>query len=482
MESESTIGDYRVLRTLGSGTTCKVKLAQNIHNGEYYAIKIVKKAHFAEKPNLETKIYREISLMRMADHPHIIKLHDVLESSRHIYIVLEYAPNGELFDYLVKNKCFTEDVAIDIFRQIIYALEYLHQHNICHRDLKPENILLDKNNRIKLADFGFARWMREGVAITSCGSPHYAAPEVIRGLEYDGKAADIWSAGVILFALLAGYLPFDDHSIHNLLQKVKRGKFTMPSDFHPDAKDLISKMMTVDVNQRITIDGIKNHPAFLYGLPRVYVIPTPIPLLNLQEPMNISCLNPKILQTLSRIGITKEECVENLQAEGSNQIKEFVDLMLQNNHLDDLPWDKAITELPDRDDLSGFGDGEIIIDNLPMTNSTMMSFSEVPRSLAIHASWLPMTPQIDYSNSEVFGPTLLPLSTVMCEIQKLLVSVLIPFFHPNDMVIIGKYEDNTFIRFEAEITESGLMLTVKTLGQTAAVGALLYEKITEFLQ
>lgn len=201
--SEARIGDYKILRKLGSGTTCKVKLAQQESTGEYYAIKIVKKSHFAEKPNLESKIYREISLMRMADHPHIIKLHDVLESTRHIYIVLEYAPNGELFDFLVKSKCFTEDVAIDMFRQIIYAVEYLHQHKICHRDLKPENILLDKNNRIKIADFGFARWMREGVAITSCGSPHYAAPEVIRGFTYDGCAADIWSAGVILFALLA---------------------------------------------------------------------------------------------------------------------------------------------------------------------------------------------------------------------------------------------------------------------------------------
>ena len=199
----SSIGDYKVIRTLGSGTTCKVKLAQNTQDGEYYAIKIVKKSHFAEKPNLEMKIYREIALMRMADHPHIIKLHDVLESSRHIHIVLEYASGGELFDYLVKSRCLRQDVAMEMFRQIIYALEYLHQNNICHRDLKPENILLDKNNRIKIADFGFARWMKQGLAVTSCGSPHYAAPEVVRGITYDGCAADIWSAGVILFALLA---------------------------------------------------------------------------------------------------------------------------------------------------------------------------------------------------------------------------------------------------------------------------------------
>ena len=199
----SEIGDYTVIKTLGVGTTGKVKLAQHKVTNQLVAIKIIKKANFLVKPNLEFKIQREIALMRLLDHPHILKLLDVFESERHLHLVLEYAENGELFDYLVRSQSLREDQALDIFRQLIYGLDYLHAHNICHRDLKPENILLDSNMHIKIGDFGFARWMRENIAETSCGSPHYAAPEVIKGNPYDGLAADLWSAGVILYALLA---------------------------------------------------------------------------------------------------------------------------------------------------------------------------------------------------------------------------------------------------------------------------------------
>ena len=199
----SRIGDYNLLQTLGTGTTGKVKLARHMKTNELVAIKIIKKSSFETKPNLQGKIHREIALMKLLDHPHILKLIDVLEGAHHLHLVLEYAEQGELFDFLVRSQSLKEDVAMDIFRQLIYGLDYLHSHSICHRDLKPENILLDNFGHIKIADFGFARWMKENIADTSCGSPHYAAPEVIRGHPYDGCAADIWSAGVILFALLA---------------------------------------------------------------------------------------------------------------------------------------------------------------------------------------------------------------------------------------------------------------------------------------
>ena len=207
-KGKNQIGQYNILKTLGVGTTGKVKLGQHQNTGELVAIKIIKKIDFEIKPNLEKKIQREIALMRLLDHPHIIKLIDVYESERHLDLVLEYAPNGELFDFLVRSQYFREDQALDIFRQLIYALDYLHAHNICHRDLKPENILLDDSNHIKICDFGFARWMKENIAETSCGSPHYAAPEVVKGHPYDGLAADIWSAGVILYALLAVCIHF----------------------------------------------------------------------------------------------------------------------------------------------------------------------------------------------------------------------------------------------------------------------------------
>jgi BR serine/threonine kinase len=201
--SAPLIGDYRVVRTLGAGTTSKVKLAEHISTGRRVAIKVVKKSDFAHRPSFQQKIEREIALMRLLDHPQILKLIDVFDSPRHLHLVLEYAEHGELFDFLVSSRSLHESIALDIFRQLIYGLEYLHSRSICHRDLKPENILLDGDGRIRIADFGFARWMRTKIADTPCGSPHYAAPEVIRGQPYDGCAADIWSAGVILFALLA---------------------------------------------------------------------------------------------------------------------------------------------------------------------------------------------------------------------------------------------------------------------------------------
>ena len=197
------LGPYVLTKYLGQGTTGKVKLAINTENQQQVAIKIISKESFQERPNLQSKIQREIALMRLVDHPHLLKLVDVLESPRHLYIVLEYAESGELFDYLVQRNSLDPDTAMGFFRQIIYGLEYLHSLGICHRDLKPENILLDSNLNVKIADFGFARFVKSHIAETACGSPHYAAPEVIKGQQYDGRSADVWSCGVILYALLA---------------------------------------------------------------------------------------------------------------------------------------------------------------------------------------------------------------------------------------------------------------------------------------
>ena len=197
------VGNYILGQSLGEGMTGKVKLAVHKDTGKQFAIKIINKSQFDVKPDLQRKIHREIALMRLLDHPHILKLEEVCESPRHLYIVLEFAHHGELFDYLISRRKLTPEVGIEFFRQIIYGLDYLHTHAICHRDLKPENILLNEFDQVKIADFGFARWLRTSIAETSCGSPHYAAPEVVRGLHYDGRAADIWSCGVILYALLA---------------------------------------------------------------------------------------------------------------------------------------------------------------------------------------------------------------------------------------------------------------------------------------
>lgn len=197
------IENFVVDRFLGKGTTGKVVLAHHKESKLKVAIKIIPKIAFESHQNLQPKVQREVALIRLVKHPNIIKLVDVLESDNHLYIILEYAEKGQLFDYLVINRFLCADKAIEFFRQIIYAIEYLHLHGICHRDLKPENILLDNAMRIKIADFGFARWVSSELLTDPCGSIHYAAPEVISAKPYDGKAADVWSIGIILFALLS---------------------------------------------------------------------------------------------------------------------------------------------------------------------------------------------------------------------------------------------------------------------------------------
>ena len=305
-ERQIMIGPYLVVRSLGMGTTGKVKLAVNQETKQEVAIKVIFKEAFKERPNLQLKIQREIALMRLVDHPHLLKLGDVLESQRHLYIVLEYASKGELFDFLTERRFLKEDLAFRFFRQIIYGLEYLHSLGICHRDLKPENILLDEQFNVKIADFGFARFVKSNVAETSCGSPHYAAPEVIKGDPYDGKAADVWSCGVILYALLAGYLPFDDVNVRNLLNKVKRGYYQMPQ-FSPPVKDLISRMLTLDPASRITIAQIKAHPCFRMHLPDDYVLPYPLPVPSFEAPVPLEAIPPDVVNLLKKIGYANED-------------------------------------------------------------------------------------------------------------------------------------------------------------------------------
>ena len=211
-------------------------------------------------------IEREIVIMKLIDHPNIMRLYDVWETSTELYLILEYVEGGELFDYLCNKGRLSTFEALAYFQQIISAVDYCHRLNIAHRDLKPENLLMDQNKNIKVADFGMAAWQagsKNGLLQTACGSPHYAAPEVIMGKEYDGRAADIWSCGVILFALLAGRLPFDDDDLPTLLDKVKSGTFEIPSGMDASAKDLISRMLQKDVVKRITIPEILLHPFFL---------------------------------------------------------------------------------------------------------------------------------------------------------------------------------------------------------------------------
>ncbi|KAJ8908547.1 hypothetical protein NDN08_005253 [Rhodosorus marinus] len=255
------IGPYIFGKTLGTGATGKVKLAKNIQTGELAAIKIVRKEHLVRKPSLKKKLQREITVMKLCSHPNVLRLLDVFEIDTHLFLVLEFVDGCELFQYLVRHGPLSSEQALKFFRQLIAGVEYCHKRLICHRDLKPENLLLDRNLNLRVADFGMTNLNIPGSLLeTSCGSPHYAAPEVVSGDLYNGLEADIWSCGVILYAMVAGRLPFDDDNIQRLLLKVQRGVFHFPTDMDPDIKALIKGMMMVDPKMRLTIPEIKQNP------------------------------------------------------------------------------------------------------------------------------------------------------------------------------------------------------------------------------
>ncbi|XP_017748013.1 PREDICTED: LOW QUALITY PROTEIN: serine/threonine-protein kinase BRSK1 [Rhinopithecus bieti] len=239
-----------------------VKLGVHCITGQKVAIKIVNREKLSE--SVLMKVEREIAILKLIEHPHVLKLHDVYENKKYLYLVLEHVSGGELFDYLVKKGRLTPKEARKFFRQIVSALDFCHSYSICHRDLKPENLLLDEKNNIRIADFGMASLqVGDSLLETSCGSPHYACPEVIKGEKYDGRRADMWSCGVILFALLVGALPFDDDNLRQLLEKVKRGVFHMPHFIPPDCQSLLRGMIEVEPEKRLSLEQIQKHPWYL---------------------------------------------------------------------------------------------------------------------------------------------------------------------------------------------------------------------------
>lgn len=456
--SEAQIGSYIPIRSLGEGTTGKVKLAMPKDEPDNtVAIKVIDKSRFLEKSNLEKKVQREISLMRLVKHPNILKLTDVFESEKHLYIVLEYAKQGELFDYLISNRTIPEDQALDFFRQIILAIEYLHHFGICHRDLKPENILLDSCFRIKIADFGFARWTKN-VADTSCGSPHYAAPEVISGKPYDGRKADIWSCGVILYALLAGFLPFDDASIKNLLHKVKRGIYFMPN-FPDYIKDIIERMLTVNPEQRITIEEIKKHKCFTMNLLPNYVLPTPLPLYNTSE-LKIENLSPENFADLEKIGfLDRDELAQELSSDTHNLAKVFVSMLFHSDDYENLPWDDNSAS-PSSATLIEHGDF-MKAKNISLQKQTDDPFKRrvIPPSESLPLTMMSVADQNEWGVAESKEPVLtstietfgMTIWNIMYYIQQLLNERGMQWFHPDLTLIIARKEDtNTYIRLEGE--------------------------------
>lgn len=261
------IGHYVLGSTLGVGTFGKVKIATHKLTGHKVAVKILNRNKI-KSLDVVGKIKREIQNLKLFRHPHIIKLYQVFSTPTDIFMVMEYVPGGELFDYIVKNGKLKESEARKFFQQIISGVDYCHRHKVVHRDLKPENLLLDSNSNVRIADFGLSNMMSDGEFLnTSCGSPNYAAPEVISGKLYAGPEVDVWSSGVILYALLCGTLPFDDEHIPSLFRKIRSGVFDIPHYLDKGAASLIKHMLRVDPMKRATVEDIRGYPWFQQGLP-----------------------------------------------------------------------------------------------------------------------------------------------------------------------------------------------------------------------
>jgi len=262
------VGRYELGRTLGEGTFAKVKFARNLETGENVAIKILDKEKVL-KHKMIGQIKREISTMKLIKHPNVIQMHEVMASKTKIYIVLEFVTGGELFDKIATQGRLKEDEARKYFQQLINAVDYCHSRGVFHRDLKLENLLLDARGVLKVSDFGLSalpEQVREnGMLYTTCGTPNYVAPEVINNKGYDGAKADLWSCGVILFVLMAGYLPFEESNLMSLYKKIIKADFTCPAWFSTSAKKLIKRILDPKPLTRITVPEIIENEWFKKG-------------------------------------------------------------------------------------------------------------------------------------------------------------------------------------------------------------------------
>ncbi|KAI5416233.1 variant 2, CBL-interacting serine/threonine-protein kinase 24 [Lathyrus oleraceus] len=257
------IGKYEVGRTIGEGTFAKVKFAKHSDTGESVAIKVMAKSTILKHRMVE-QIKREISIMKIVRHPNIVRLHEVLASETKIYIILEFVMGGELYDQIVQQVKLSENESKRYFQQLIDAVAHCHKKGVYHRDLKPENLLLDAFGNLKVSDFGLSALTKQGDDLlhTTCGTPNYVAPEVLSNQGYDGAAADVWSCGVILYVLMAGYLPFEEADLPTLFRRISAAEFVCPLWFPAGAKALIHKILDPNPKTRMKIKEIKQDPWF----------------------------------------------------------------------------------------------------------------------------------------------------------------------------------------------------------------------------
>mmetsp|Transcript_21913 Transcript_21913/g.51218 ORF Transcript_21913/g.51218 Transcript_21913/m.51218 type:complete len:680 (+) Transcript_21913:59-2098(+) len=304
-----SIGHYILGKTIGEGTFGKVKVGNHILTGEKVAVKILEKERIVDVADVG-RVAREIHILKLIQHPHVIRLFEIIETPRQLYLIMEYCSGGELFDLIVASGRVQEPEACRFFQQIIAGVEQIHRRNVVHRDLKPENLLLDENKNIKIVDFGLSNTYQDDQLLkTACGSPCYAPPEMIAGHQYVPSCCDMWSCGVILFALVCGYLPFEDQNTAELYKKILAGDYHPPNFISDAVRDLIGRLLTVDPEQRITVEQVRAHPWFLQ-------VPDAA-----RAPLSTATeLQEDLIEHLERFGFLREYVVKCLQMNKHNHV------------------------------------------------------------------------------------------------------------------------------------------------------------------
>ncbi|TKY53793.1 CBL-interacting serine/threonine-protein kinase 7 [Spatholobus suberectus] len=259
------LGKYQLTRFLGRGNFAKVYQARSLVDGGTVAVKAIDKSKTVDAA-MEPRIVREIDAMRrLHHHPNILKIHEVLATRTKIYLIVDFAGGGELFSKLSRRGRLPEPLARRYFAQLVSALRFCHRHGVAHRDLKPQNLLLDAAGDLKVSDFGLSalpEHRHNGLLHTACGTPAYAAPEILRRVGYDGSTADAWSCGVILYVLLAGQLPFDDSNIPAMCKRISRRDYLFPPWISKSAKNLIYRLLDPNPKTRIKLDSVFDNAWF----------------------------------------------------------------------------------------------------------------------------------------------------------------------------------------------------------------------------
>ncbi|XP_061924013.1 serine/threonine-protein kinase SIK3 homolog isoform X3 [Entelurus aequoreus] len=320
------VGHYEIERTIGKGNFAVVKLATHIITKAKVAIKIVDKTQLDDE-NLK-KIFREVQIMKLLKHPHIIRLYQVMETERMIYLVTEYASGGEIFDHLVAHGRMAEKDARKKFKQIVAAVHFCHCRNIVHRDLKAENLLLDHNLNIKIADFGFSNLFSRGQLLkTWCGSPPYAAPELFEGKEYDGPKVDIWSLGVVLYVLVCGALPFDGSTLQNLRARVLSGKFRIPFFMSTDCEYLIRHMLVLEPSRRLSMEQICKNKWMRQGDPDPDFDRLIAECEQVKTDRETELINEQVLIAMIEMGLDRERTIQSLQTDAYDHYSAIYSLL-----------------------------------------------------------------------------------------------------------------------------------------------------------